>query len=235
MVVAERLLELRRSVCDANLALQAHGLVIFTWGNVSAIERSSGLVVIKPSGVGYDELSPEKMVVVDLNGQVVEGDLNPSSDTPTHVEIYKKLEVEAIAHTHSTWATTFAQLGMDIPALGTTHADHFYGPIPCTREMTSDEIADKYEENTGRVINELFEDRDPSQMPGVLVRGHGPFVWGKSLSAVIYNSVVLEYVARMAHNVLSVNPSASPLPQELLDRHFLRKNGAGRYYGQVEG
>ena len=226
------LLDLKREVCEANLALVGHGLVIFTWGNVSAIDRASGLVVIKPSGVGYDGMKPEHMVVVDLDGNVVEGGLNPSSDTPTHLEMYRKMPVESIVHTHSQWATVFAQAGRGIPAFGTTHADYFYGEIPCTRGMTADEIAADYEKNTGRVIVEAFADRNPVHVPAVLVRGHGSFVWGKDAGEAVHNAVVLEYLAMMAYHGMQLSGDAAPIPQELLDKHFLRKHGANAYYGQ---
>lgn len=228
-----KLLELRKQVCDANLKLVEYGLVIFTWGNVSAIDRESGLVVIKPSGVSYDDMKPEDMVIVDLEGNIIEGDLNPSSDTPTHIEMYKKLPINSIVHTHSQWATIFAQAGQDIPAFGTTHADYFYGDIPCTRELSKKEIEDGYEKNTGVVINETFANKDARSMPGVLVRGHGSFAWGEDANEATHNAKVLEYVAMMAHNVLTLNKDAKPISQFILDKHYLRKHGKNKYYGQV--
>ena len=227
--------KLKEEVYKANLELPAKGLVLFTWGNVSAIDREKGLVVIKPSGVEYDKLKAEDMVVVDLDGKVVEGNLNPSSDTPTHVELYKKFpEIGGIVHTHSTNATIWAQSGRDIPAYGTTHGDYFYGPVPCTRKMTPEEIAGEYEKETGTVIIETFEKRNinPEYIPGVLVNSHGPFTWGKTPDKAVYNSVVLEEVAKMAMFTEMVNKDIKPMQQELLDKHFLRKHGANAYYGQ---
>jgi len=227
--------DLREQVCRANLALAEYGLVIFTWGNVSAIDREAGLVVIKPSGVNYDEMKPEHMTVVDLDGNVAEGDLSPSSDTPTHIEMYKRMparKMGSIVHTHSQWATVFAQAGLAVPALGTTHADYFYGDIPCTRAMTEEEIARNYEKNTGLVIAEAFADRDPDAIPAILVRGHGSFVWGRDAEESVHNAVVLEYLAMMAYNTIQLNKGAGPIPRALLDKHFLRKHGANAYYGQ---
>jgi L-ribulose-5-phosphate 4-epimerase len=226
--------ELKQRVWKANLDLPKHNLVVFTWGNVSGIDRKSGLVVIKPSGVPYESLKVEDMVVVDLNGNKVEGSLNPSSDTPTHVELYKAfLNIGGIVHTHSRWATIFSQAGLGIPALGTTNADYFYGEIPCTRLMTREEIAGEYEKETGTVILERFDWKNPDNVPGVLVHSHGPFTWGKSPEEAVYNSVVLEEVAMMAWHTLAL-PGAEkgPMQQELLDKHFLRKHGPGAYYGQ---
>jgi L-ribulose-5-phosphate 4-epimerase len=226
--------ELKQRVWKANLDLPRHNLVVFTWGNVSGIDRKSGLVVIKPSGVPYESLKVEDMVVVDLNGNKVEGSLNPSSDTPTHVELYKAFSnIGGIVHTHSRWATIFSQAGMGIPALGTTNADYFYGEIPCTRLMTTKEIAGDYEKETGTVILERFNGKNPDNVPGVLVHSHGPFTWGKSPEEAVYNSVVLEEVAMMAWHTLAL-PGAEkgPMQQELLDKHFLRKHGPGAYYGQ---
>lgn len=224
--------ELKKSVWQANLELVARGLVLYTWGNVSAIDREHELVVIKPSGVEYDRLRPEDMVVLDLEGRQVEGELRPSSDTPTHLALYRAFPgVGGIAHTHSTWATTWAQAGRGIPCYGTTHADHFYGEIPCTRAMTSDEVAGEYEANTGAVIVERFAKLEPTAIPAVLVRQHGPFTWGPDAAGAVESSVVLEQVARMAWQAESCG-GAKPIPQALLDRHFLRKHGKNAYYGQ---
>ncbi len=225
--------KLKEEVCRANLLLPAHGLVTFTWGNVSGIDRESGLVVIKPSGVPYEGMKPEDMVVVDLmSGKTVEGDLNPSSDTPTHLELYRNFpHIGGIVHTHSRWATIFAQAGRGIPAYGTTQGDYFYGEIPCTRAVTDEEIAGEYELNTGKVIVETFADREPDDMPAVLVKSHGPFTWGTSPENAVHNAVVLEEVAMMAlHTELLGN--REPMQQSLLDKHYLRKHGANAYYGQ---
>ena len=227
--------ELKKTVCAANLELPKHGLVTFTWGNVSAIDRETGLVVIKPSGVNYAGMRPEDMVVVDLDGQVVEGRYKPSSDTPTHVALYKAFPaLGGIVHTHSRWATTFAQAKMDIPALGTTHGDYFYGSIPCTRPMTPAEIAGEYEKETGNVIIETFRDGriDPAQVPAVLVASHGPFAWGKDAMEAVHNAVVLEEVACMALHAMQLDPGLGAMQQELLDKHYLRKHGKNAYYGQ---
>ena len=225
--------ELKEQVCRANLLLPAHGLVTFTWGNVSGIDRERGLVVIKPSGVDYDGMTPEDMVVVDLEGQVVEGKWKPSSDTATHVELYKAFpECGGIVHTHSRWATTFAQMGRDIPALGTTQGDYFYGAVPCTRPMTPGEIAGEYEKETGKVIVETFAGKDPAAIPGVLVYSHGPFTWGKDPLEAVHNAVVLEEVAFMDWHALALRPDLPPMQQELLDKHYLRKHGKNAYYGQ---
>ncbi|MFC0296683.1 L-ribulose-5-phosphate 4-epimerase [Geobacillus jurassicus] len=225
--------ELKQSVLEANLQLPQYRLVTFTWGNVSGIDRERGLVVIKPSGVAYDKLTIDDMVVVDLNGNVVEGSLKPSSDTPTHLWLYKQFPgVGGIVHTHSTWATIWAQAGKGIPVLGTTHADYFYGEIPCTRPMTDEEIQGAYELETGKVITETFRFLDPLQMPGVLVHGHGPFAWGKDPANAVHNAVVLEEVAKMAARTFMLNPDAHPISQSLLNRHYLRKHGANAYYGQ---
>lgn len=224
---------LKKAVCDANLDLVAKGVVIYTWGNVSGIDRESGLVVIKPSGVDYDNMKPEDMVVVDLEGNVVEGDLRPSSDTPTHLEIYKKFpEVGGVTHTHSTFACAFAQAGLSIPALGTTHADYFYGDIPCARELTEEEVNTEYEKNTGLVIIDAMKDIDPIAVPGILVKNHGPFSFGKDAAASVYHAVVLEEVAKMAYIALTLNKD-SEIKQYLLDKHYLRKHGKNAYYGQV--
>lgn len=225
--------ELKIKVCEANLLLPKHGLVTFTWGNVSAIDRESGYVVIKPSGVEYDNLTPDKMVVVDLNGEVVEGELNPSSDTPTHVYLYRNFtEIGGVVHTHSTNATAFAQARLPITAYGTTHADYFYGDIPCTRELSAGETARNYEENTGRVIVDAFKLIDPNAVPGVVVANHGPFAWGKDAAEAVHNAVVLEEVARMAILMKTINPNAQPIPKYILDKHYNRKHGANAYYGQ---
>ena len=226
--------QLKKKVFEANMALPRHGLVIFTWGNVSGIDREKGLIVIKPSGVDYDEMKQEDMVVVDWNGNVVEGRYKPSSDTATHLEMYKAFPgVGGIVPTHSTWATIFSQAGSDIPALGTTHADYFYGPIPCTRPMTAEEIQTEYEKNTGLVITETFKEKDPEQIPAVLVREHGPFSWGKDPAEAVYHAVVLEQLAQMAYYTQALRGGDSqPMQQELLDKHFLRKHGANAYYGQ---
>ncbi len=224
---------LKELVCDANLRLPAHGLVTFTWGNVSAIDRESGYVVIKPSGVEYDELTPDKMVVVDLEGNVIEGDLNPSSDTPTHVYLYRQFEnIGGIVHTHSTHATAFAQARMPIEAYGTTHADYFYGAIPCTRELTAVETRDNYETNTGKVIAEAFKLLKPDAIPGVVVANHGPFAWGKNAAEAVHNAVVLEEVAKMAILMKTINPDSDPINKYILDKHYNRKHGANAYYGQ---
>ena len=225
--------QLKEAVLEANLELPRRGLVTYTWGNVSGICRERGLVVIKPSGVSYEEMKAEDMVVLDLEGNVVEGDLRPSSDTPTHLALYRAWpEVGGIVHTHSTYATVWAQARMGIPCLGTTHADYFYGEIPCTRPLTLEEIAGAYEEETGNVIVKTFAHRDPLSMPGVLVAGHGPFTWGKDPAEAVHNSVVLEQVALMALATVSLAPDIGPIPQGLLDKHFLRKHGANAYYGQ---
>jgi len=224
---------LKNEVFLANLDLVKHGLVIFTWGNVSGIDRKQGLVVIKPSGVPYDTMKPEEMVVLDLDGKVVEGKLNPSSDAPTHVELYKHFtNIGGVVHTHSKWAVAWAQAGMQIPALGTTHADYFYGSIPCTRRMTESEVKGAYEKETGSVIVDTFKNINPDEMPAVLVHSHGPFTWGKSPEDAVHNSVVLENVAEMAYQTLSINPKISAMDRYLLDKHFLRKHGKGAYYGQ---
>ena len=224
---------LKQSVLDANRLLPAHGLVTFTWGNVSGIDRGAGLIAIKPSGVAYEELRLEHIVLVDLEGNRVEGDLRPSSDTPTHIALYRAFPaVGGVVHTHSPWATSFAQAGRPIPVYGTTHADYFYGEIPCTRDMTAAEIEGAYERETGNVIVEAFRGRNPVHMPGVLVKHHAPFCWGRDPEQALHNAVVLEEVAKMAVHTLLLNPSAAPAGQELLDRHFLRKHGANAYYGQ---
>jgi len=225
--------ELKQQVLEANLLLPKYGLITFTWGNVSGIDRESGLVVIKPSGVSYDGMTVEDMVVVDLDGNVVEGKWKPSSDTPTHVELYKAFpKCGGIVHTHSRWATTFAQAGMGIPAMGTTQGDYFYGEIPCTRPMTDAEINGAYEKETGKVIVETFTDMDAAAVPGVLVFSHGPFAWGKDAMDAVHNAVVMEEVAFMDWHAMMINPQQSSMQQTLLDKHYLRKHGANAYYGQ---
>lgn len=225
--------KLKYEVWQANLQLPRLNLVVFTWGNVSAVQREEGLVVIKPSGVEYDVMTADDMVVTDLEGRVVEGRLKPSSDLPTHLEIYKAWpEAGGVAHTHSRWATIFAQAGRPIPALGTTHADYFYGGIPCTRSMTEAEIAGEYEHETGRVIVERFRGMRPMQIPAVLVHSHGPFVWGGGAAEAAHNAAVLEEVAFMAWHSLNMRPELPAMQQALLDRHYLRKHGPGAYYGQ---
>jgi L-ribulose-5-phosphate 4-epimerase len=223
---------LKEKVCEANLELVKHGLVIFTWGNVSAIDRATGLVVIKPSGVSYDHMKPSDMVVVDLDGKVVEGTLRPSSDTPTHVVLYRAFpEIGGVVHTHSTYATAWAQAGLDIPNIGTTHADYFHHDIPCTTDMTEAEVKGNYEWETGNVIMKRFEGMNPNDTPGVLVKNHGPFTWGKDAAEAVHNAVVLEQVAKMAFIAKSVNPNLTMNPL-LIEKHYSRKHGPGAYYGQ---
>ena len=225
--------DLKNKVCEANLSLVRHGLVVMTWGNVSGIDREKGLVVIKPSGVSYDTMVPAQMVVVDLDGTVVEGDMKPSSDTPTHLALYAAFAaIGGITHTHSAHATMYAQARCEIPCFGTTHADHFYGPVPLTRSLTEAEVQDGYEANTGAVIIERFNGIDPLEMPAVLVANHAPFTWGKDAMDSVKNSVALEEVARMALGTCQINPQAEPVAQYLLDKHYLRKHGPGAYYGQ---
>ena len=225
--------KLREQVCQANLLLPKHNLVTFTWGNVSGIDRKRGLVVIKPSGLSYDDMKPEDMVVLDLDGNVVEGKWKPSSDTPTHLRLYNAFpDCGGIVHTHSRWATVFAQAGRAIPALGTTHADDFHGPIPCTRLLTAEEIAGEYEAETGNVIIETLRGHDPMAVPAALVHSHGPFAWGRDAMEAVHNAVVLEEVAFMAWHTLALNPEKGEMQKSLLDRHYLRKHGPGAYYGQ---
>ena len=225
--------QLKEQVLQANLLLPKHDLVTFTWGNVSGIDRVSGLVVIKPSGVSYDGMTAGDMVVVDLDGKVVEGKWKPSSDTPTHVALYRAFPgLGGIVHTHSRWATTFAQAGRGIPAMGTTQGDYFYGEIPCTRPMTDAEIQGEYEKETGNVIIETFQGVDPMTIPAVLVYSHGPFAWGKDPMEAVHNAVVLEEVAFMDWHAMVLNPSQGPMQQTLLNKHYLRKHGPGAYYGQ---
>jgi L-ribulose-5-phosphate 4-epimerase len=226
--------ELKRKVCEANLLLPKHGLVTFTWGNVSAVDRTSGMMVIKPSGVEYDTMKPEDMVVVSLKtGEVREGKYRPSSDTPTHLELYRKYDnIGGVCHTHSRWATSFAQAGVGVIPMGTTHGDYFYGEIPCTRAMTPEEIGGEYEKETATVIIEAFEGIDPMTIPAVLVKSHGPFTWGKDAFDAVHNAVVLEEVAKMALFTEQVNPKVEPAPDCIRDKHFNRKHGANAYYGQ---
>jgi len=225
--------ELRQRVFETNLDLQRQGLIVLTWGNVSAIDRSAGIIAIKPSGVRYENLSPESVVIVDMEGRVVEGNLKPSSDTATHLELYRSFPgVGGVCHTHSMYATMWAQARRSIPCFGTTHADSFYGPIPVTDPMTDEEVGGPYEENTGKVIVRRFAGLDPMQIPAVLVANHGPFTWGASPEKAVENAVVLEQVAKMAFGALQVNPLQREIGQTLLDRHYLRKHGKGAYYGQ---
>ena len=228
--------ELKQAVLEANLLLPANGLVTLTWGNVSQVDRSKNVMAIKPSGVNYEDMTADDMVVVSLDdGRVIEGRLNPSSDTATHLVLYRAFPgIGGIVHTHSTHAVAFAQARRDLPAFGTTHADYFYGPVPCTRELTPGEIDEDYEKNTGKVIIETFKVRgiDPLYVPGVLCASHGPFTWGKDAAQAVYHAVVLEEVARMAILTLTVDPGALPAPQHVLDKHFMRKHGPNAYYGQ---
>jgi L-ribulose-5-phosphate 4-epimerase len=226
--------KLKREVCEANLKLVAEGLVIQTWGNVSGLDRAGGRMVIKPSGVPYADMKPEHMVVVSLGaGKVLEGRLNPSSDTPTHLVLYRAFkDIRGIVHTHSMYATIWAQARRDIPALGTTHADYFHGPVPCTRQLKPSEIRANYEANTGHVIVECFKRRDPLSCPAALVASHAPFAWGRTVADAVHNAIVLEHLARMASETLRVNSSIRPMPPALLDKHYRRKHGPSAYYGQ---
>ena len=227
--------ELKKKVYEANMDLPRYGLVTFTWGNVSGIDQDSGLFVIKPSGVEYEKLTPEDMVVMDLNGNKVEGRYNPSSDTATHLELYKAFpEIGGIVHTHSSYATSWAQAGRDIPCYGTTHADYIYGPVPCLRCLTKEEIDTAYEENTGHLIVNEFKrmGNDIMAVPACLCKNHGPFAWGKDAHEAVHNAVVLEEVAKMAYRCETINPKVQPAPQELQDKHYYRKHGANAYYGQ---
>jgi len=224
---------LKEEVFKANLDLVKHNLVVLTWGNVSGIDREKGLFVIKPSGVDYENLHPEDMVVMDLNGNKVEGELKPSSDTPTHLELYKAFpEIGGVVHTHSPWAASWAQAGRSIPCYGTTHADYFYGEIPCARNLTPEEIETGYETNTGKVIIETFTEKNPSYVPGVLCANHGPFTWGKDAKEAVHNAVVLEEVAKMACRTEMLRPGVQEAPQVIRDKHFMRKHGPNAYYGQ---
>ena len=225
--------ELKQQVYEANMLLPRYNLVTFTWGNVSGIDREKNLFVIKPSGVPYEDLIPEDMVVMDLEGNKVEGDLNPSSDTATHLELYKAFpSIGGIVHTHSPYAVAWAQAGKDIPCFGTTHADYFYGDIPCARNLTTEEIDAGYEQNTGKVIIETFADRNPDYVPGVICRNHGPFAWGKDAMEAVHNAVVLEEVAKMDLFTIKINPDTDEAPENIRVKHFMRKHGPNAYYGQ---
>ncbi|MBC1794704.1 L-ribulose-5-phosphate 4-epimerase [Listeria booriae] len=227
--------DLKEEVFQANLELPERGLIKYTWGNVSAFDKASQCFVIKPSGVGYAEMKASDMVVVDLDNRVVEGDLNPSSDTPTHAVLYRNFpEIGGIVHTHSTWATIWAQAGLDVPAMGTTHADTFFGSVPCARVLTQDEIDAGYEHETGNVIVETFSERgvNPTDVPGVLLHGHGPFTWGKDATSAVMNAVVLDEVCKMNYYTRQLNSYAEELPKRVLDKHYLRKHGKNAYYGQ---
>ncbi|MBN2018855.1 MAG: L-ribulose-5-phosphate 4-epimerase [Sedimentisphaerales bacterium] len=227
--------DLRKAVCEANIELHKQDLVIYSWGNVSGIDRKAGVVAIKPSGVPYDEMTPEKIVLVDLEGKVVEGGLKPSSDTATHLELYKNFyAIGGICHAHSMSATIWAQAGREIPCFGTTHADYFYGPVPVTEPLTEDEIKEEYELNTGRIIVRRFAELNPMRMPAVLVAGHGPFTWGSSDKAAVETMVVLEEIATMAIDTLMINPNQPQISQALLDKHYFRKHGETAYYGQKD-
>lgn len=224
---------LKKQVYEANIMLPRYGLVTFTWGNVSGIDREKGLFVIKPSGVDYDKLSPDDMVVMDLDGKKIEGRYHPSSDTATHLELYKAFpEIGGIVHTHSSWATSWAQAGRGIPCYGTTHADYFYGEVPCVRCLTKEEIDDNYERNTGLLIADHFQNKDIMAVPAVLCKNHGPFAWGKDAYEAVHNAVVLEEVSKMAARCEQINPQVQPAPQELQNKHYYRKHGADAYYGQ---
>lgn len=223
---------LKNEVFHANLELVRHGLVLFTWGNVSGIDREKGAIAIKPSGVSYEELKPSEIVVVDMEGNILEGDLNPSSDTPTHLELYRNFKnIGGVVHTHAEWSTSWAQAGKGIPAYGTTHADYFYGDIPCTRMLNEEEVKGEYELETGKVIVETFTDLDPDAIPSVLVNGHAPFSWGKNANDAVHNTVVLEYIAKMAFRN-QILGNMDPIDQVLLNKHYLRKHGKDAYYGQ---
>ncbi len=227
--------ELKKKVLEANLELPKRNLVIYSWGNVSGIDRERGLVVIKPSGVPYEQLKAGDLPVVDLDGNMVEGDLNPSSDTATHLELYKAFpKIGGVVHTHSPWCTKWAQAGRAIPSFGTTHADYFYGEIPCTRKLTPFEIANLYEKNTGKVIIDTFKDLNPSFIPGVIVNSHGPFNWGKDPLKAVENAVIMEEIAKLAYYTQSLSPQINSIDDHLLDKHFLRKHGKNAYYGQIQ-
>lgn len=227
--------QLKQKVYEANMMLPQYGLVTFTWGNVSEIDREAGYFVIKPSGIPYEQLKVEDMVVMDLFGNKIEGKYNPSSDTPTHIELYKAFpEIGGIVHTHSSWATSFAQAGSGIPCYGTTHADYMYGEVPCVRCLTKEEIEQEYEKNTGRLIVEYFKDKDYKAMPAILCKNHGPFTWGKDGYEAVHNAVVLEEVAKMAARCEMINRRVEPAPQELQEKHYSRKHGKNAYYGQKE-
>lgn len=226
--------DLKREVFSANMLLPKYELVIFTWGNVSAIDRNKGIVAIKPSGIEYDMMTAEDIVLLDVEtGKIIEGNRKPSSDTPTHLELYRAFDdIGGIVHTHSKWATSFAQAGLGIKSLGTTHADYFYGEIPCTRTMKTSEISGDYEKETGRVIIETFSGKNPLEIPGVLVKSHGPFTWGKSAIDAVNSAAILEEIAEMNYHTFNLNPQVIPIQSELLDKHYLRKHGDGAYYGQ---
>ncbi|MBR0515952.1 MAG: L-ribulose-5-phosphate 4-epimerase [Eubacterium sp.] len=227
--------ELKKRVYEANMLLPKYGLITFTWGNVSEIDRESGLFAIKPSGVDYDKLTPDDIVIMDLDGNKVEGKMNPSTDTPTHLELYKAFPgIGGVVHTHSTFAVSWAQAGLDIPCYGTTHADYFYGSIPCIRNLTAEEIEENYEKNTGLSIVERFEKDgiNPIYVPGCVCKNHGPFTWGKNGNEAVHNAVVVEEVAKMAHLTRQINPDAGETPQYMQDKHFMRKHGPNAYYGQ---
>ena len=225
--------KLKKQVCNANTQLPRHNLVIYSWGNISAIDRSAGIVAIKPSGVAYEDLRPEKIVLLDLDGNIIEGDLNPSSDTPTHLELYRSFEnIGGVCHTHSPAATAWAQACREIPCFGTTHADFYYGPVPVTEPMTEEQIKTDYEINTGKAIVKRFADLNPLRIPAVLVANHGPFTWGKNADEALEAMVVLEKTAQMALNTIKINPNQPPITQTLLDKHYLRKHGKNAYYGQ---
>ena len=227
--------DLKEQVLQANLELHRKGLVLYTWGNVSGIDREKGIIAIKPSGVSYSRMVRDHIVLLDMDGNKVEGELNPSSDTPTHLELYKAYDsIGGICHTHSRWATVFSQSGLHLEPYGTTHADYFYGTVPCTRNLTKEEIQVDYEKNTGTVIIEAMEERPPLYMPAVLVKNHAPFTWGKDAAEAVYHAVVLEEVACMAWNMKIDNPQLEPMPEELLTKHFMRKHGADAYYGQSD-
>jgi len=225
--------QLKKAVYEANLQLQQHQLAIRSWGNVSGIDRKANVIAIKPSGVMYEELSPDKIVLLDLEGKIIEGELRPSSDTPTHLELYRNFKsIGGICHTHSPSATAWAQACREIPCFGTTHADYFYGPVPVTEVMTADEIKSNYELNTGKVIVRRFADLDPLKMPAVLVANHGPFTWGRTPADAVESNVVLELTAKMALDAITINPGQEPIKKALLDKHYLRKHGKNAYYGQ---
>ena len=227
--------KLKEDVFKANIELVEQGLVIYTWGNVSGIDRDSGLVVIKPSGVDYDTMTVDDMVVIDLQGNIVEGKLKPSSDTPTHLELYREFsDIGGVVHTHSEWATSWAQAGVDIPCYGTTHADYFYGDILCTRSLTDEEIQGEYELNTGKVMVETLRkaEKAPLELPGMIITNHGPFSWGESANKAVHNAKVMEEVAKMAYRTEKINPRVQPAKQSLVDKHYLRKHGKNAYYGQ---
>lgn len=227
--------KLKQEVYEANMLLPKYGLVTFTWGNVSGIDRESGLIAIKPSGVEYDKLSPQNIVLVDMDGNVAEGKLNPSSDTPTHIELYRAFpEIGGVVHTHSSYAASFAQAIKPIPAFGTTHADYFYGEIPCTRILTAEEVMTDYEKNTGIVIAETFRNLDYIAVPGVLAANHGPFAWGSDAHNAVHNAVVLDEAAKMAYRTIALNSQVAPISQYIMDKHYFRKHGENAYYGNKQ-